>query len=133
MRTRAGLLACDPVGDLGHGPDITLAVRALVTGTMDLLARTAPLVWTVLADETARKSYEFNEGLRRDGNETLIQTLTAMQPLRPDVTPERARDVLLVLTGPQLYAQLTHDLEWSREEIEEWTVTAVLHQLFGIG
>lgn len=114
-------------------PDIVLAVRALVTGTMDLLARAAPLVWTVLADETARKSYEFNEGLRRDGYETLIQTLTAKHPPRPDVTPERARDVLLVLTGPQLYAQLARDLKWSRTEIEDWTVTTVLHQLFGIG
>ncbi len=114
-------------------PDVTVAVRTLVTGSMDLLVRAAPLVWTVLADETAREGYDFNEGLRRDGYEVLVRTLVEKHPLRPDVTPERARDVLLLLTGPQLYAQLARDLKWSRQEIEEWTVSSVLQQLFGIG
>jgi hypothetical protein len=63
----------------------------------------------------------------------LVRTLTGKHPLRPDVTPERARDVLLLLTGPQLYAQLSRDLKWSRQEIEDWTITSVLNQLFGIG
>lgn len=114
-------------------PDVVPAVRTLVTGSMDLLVRAAPLVWTVLADETAREGYDYNEGLRRDGYETLIRTLSAKHPLRPDVSPERARDVLLLLTGPQLYAQLARDLGWSRQEIEDWTVDSVLQQLFGIG
>jgi AcrR family transcriptional regulator len=114
-------------------PDVVVAVRTLVTGSMALLVRAAPLVWTVLADETAREGYDFNEGLRRDGYEVLVRTLTGKHPLRPDVTPERARDVLLLLTGPQLYAQLSRDLKWSRQEIEDWTITSVLNQLFGIG
>jgi AcrR family transcriptional regulator len=114
-------------------PEIVPAVRTLVEGSMDLLVRAAPLVWTVLGDETARQGYEFNEGMRRDGYEVLVATLSAKHPLRVDITPERARDVLLLLTGPQLYAQLTRDLKWSREEIEEWTIASVLQQLFGIG
>lgn len=35
-------------------PDVALAVRALVSATMGLLLRAAPLVWTVVGDETAR-------------------------------------------------------------------------------
>jgi len=100
---------------------------------MDLLVRAAPLVWMVLGDETAREGYEFNEGMRRDGYEVLVRTLTSKHSLRPEINPERARDVLLLLTGPQLYAQLARDLKWSREEIEEWMITSVLQQLFGIG
>lgn len=114
-------------------PEVVPAVRTLVTGSMDLLVRAAPLVWAVLADETAREGYDFNEGLRRDGYETLVEVLSAKHPLRPDMTSERARDVLLLLTGPQIYAQLARDLKWSRQDIEDWTVTSVLQQLFGIG
>ena len=114
-------------------PEVVPAVRTLVKGSIDLLVRAAPLVWMVLGDETAREGYEFNEGMRRDGYEVLVRNLTSKHPLRPEITPERARDVLLLLTGPQLYAQLARDLKWSREEIEEWTATSVLQQLFGIG
>ncbi len=114
-------------------PDVVPAVRTLVSGSMDLLVRASPLVWMVLGDETAREGYEFNEGLRRDGYEVLVRTLTAKHALRPEITPHHARDVLLLLTGPQLYAQLARDLKWSREEIEEWMITSVLQQLFGIG
>ena len=32
----------------------------------------------------------------------------AKDPLRPGLTPERARDILLLLTGPQIYAELDH-------------------------
>ncbi|MDX6318952.1 MAG: hypothetical protein QOD35_2352 [Nocardioidaceae bacterium] len=114
-------------------PEVVPAVRTLVNGSIDVLVRAAPLVWIVLGDETAREGYEFNEGMRRDGYEVLVRTLTSKHPLRPDVTSERARDLLLLLTGPQLYAQLARDLKWSRDEIEEWMITSVLQQLFGIG
>jgi AcrR family transcriptional regulator len=114
-------------------PEVVPAVRTLVNGSIDVLVRAAPLVRIVLGDETAREGYEFNEGMRRDGYEVLVRTLTSKHPLRPDVTSERARDLLLLLTGPQLYAQLARDLKWSRDEIEEWMITSVLQQLFGIG
>jgi AcrR family transcriptional regulator len=113
-------------------PDVAKAVRILVTGSMDLLARAAPLVWTVLGDETAREGYDFNEGLRRNGTEALIAMLSAKHPLSEGMTPDRARDIYLLLTGPQIHAQLTRDLKWSRVEIEEWTISSILQQLFGI-
>ncbi|HEX6198583.1 MAG TPA: TetR/AcrR family transcriptional regulator [Jiangellaceae bacterium] len=114
-------------------PDIKRAVRLLVEGTAELLERAAPLVRTVLGDETARDSYDFNEGLRRDGNEVLIRILTGKHPLRPGLTMDRARDILLLLTGPQVYVQLTRDMKWSRAEVEDWMATSVLHQLFAVG
>lgn len=119
--------------DAHDEPDVVAAVRILVTGSMELLVRAAPLVWTVLGDETARQGYQFNEGLRRDGTEILIETLSAKHPLAEGMTPERARDVYMLLTGPQIYAQLARDLKWSREDIVSWTVSAILHQLFDIG
>jgi AcrR family transcriptional regulator len=82
------------------GNDITEAVTRFVTGTMELLARAAPLVWSVLGDEGAREGYEYNEQLRRFGYAELVSVLAEKHPLRPGLTPLDARDVLLVLTGP---------------------------------
>jgi AcrR family transcriptional regulator len=113
--------------------DVSRAVRHLVEGTAELLARAAPLVWTVLGDETARSGYEFNEGLRRSGYDQLLVTLMAKQPLRDGLTEGQARDLLLVLTGPQLFQQLTGELGWSRKAYVEWATAAVLRELFGLG
>jgi AcrR family transcriptional regulator len=112
-------------------PDLSSAVRTLIDGTVELLQRAAPLVWAVLGDPTAREGYEYNEGLRRSGNEELVRILSAKHPLRPGLSPTRARDILLVLTGPQLYSQLTQDLGWTAEEVATWVTTAVLRELFG--
>ncbi len=112
--------------------DVVTGVRALVDGTVELLARAAPLVWAVLGDPTAREGYAHNEGLRRGGYEQLVRILSAKHPLRGGLTPTRARDVLLVLTGPQLYTQLTDDLGWTSTEVADWLTAAVLRELFDV-
>jgi hypothetical protein len=88
------------------------------------------LVWSVLGDEGARKRYEYSEQLRRFGYADLVSVLAEKHLLRPGLTPLRARDVLLVLTGPQLFVQYTRDLGWSAEELATWITTAVLEQVF---
>jgi AcrR family transcriptional regulator len=113
-------------------PSVTIAVRALVDGTVELLQRAAPLVWAVLGDPTAREGYDYNEGLRRTGNEQLVRMLAAKHPLRDGLSATRARDVLLVLTGPQLYAQLARDLGWTSDEVADWMNDAVLRELFEV-
>jgi AcrR family transcriptional regulator len=116
----------------GDGRDIIEAVTRLVGGTLELLSRAAPLVWSVLGDEGARESYEHHEQLRRQGYAELVSVLAGKHPLRPGLTPLRARDVLLVLTGPQLFVQYTRGLGWSTEELAAWITTAVLEQVFGL-
>ncbi len=117
---------------VSDGYGIEDAVRRFIDGTVDLLDRAAPLVWTVLGDETAREGYEHNEQLRRIGYADLVSVLTGKHPLRAGLTPLRARDLLLVLTGPQLFVQYTRDLGWSKEELTEWAIATVLEQVFGI-
>jgi AcrR family transcriptional regulator len=119
-----------PRPDDGH--NITEAVTRFVAGTLELLARAAPLVWSVLGDEGARERYEHNEQLRRFGYNDLVNVLTEKHPLRPGLTPAQARDVLLVLTGPQVYVQYTRDLDWSPAELAAWITTAILQQVFGL-
>lgn len=113
-------------------PNIDRAVRIFVAGTLDLLERAAPLVWAVLGDDTAREGYEFNESLRRNGYERIVGAFGAKHPYQPPITPDRARDILLLLTGPQVYSQLSKDMKWNRDEIEDWIVSSILQQLFGI-
>lgn len=116
----------------GDGYDITEAIGRLVTGTVELLERAAPLVWSVLGDEAARQSYERNEHLRHLGYAELVSALTEKHPLRPGLTPLKARDILLVLTGPQLFVQYTRQLGWNTKELAAWMTTAVLEQVFGL-
>jgi hypothetical protein len=98
----------------------------------ELLTRAAPLVWSVVGDEGARERYEQNEQLRRHGYAELVNILAEKHPLRPGLTPPRARDVLLVLTAPQLFVQFTRELGWSADELAARITTAALEQVFGI-
>lgn len=119
-----------PAADDGHG--IEESVRRFTDGTIEVLARAGPLVWMVLGDETAREGYEHNERLRRLGYAELIPLLTAKHPLRPGITTTRARDLLLILTGPQLFVQCTRDLGWTEGAFADWATAAVLEQVFGL-
>ena len=47
--------------------------------------------------------------------------------------PTQARDVLLVLTGPQLYVQYTRELGWTPDQLAGWLTAAVLQQVFALG
>lgn len=60
------------------------------------------------------------------------ESLPANTPCFPGLSPDRARDVLLLLTGPVLYSHLTRDMGWGREAVEQWVVATVGQQLFGI-
>jgi len=114
------------------GYDITAAVARLVDGTLELLGRAGPLVWSVLADDGVRARYEYNEQLRRFGYAELVGMLTDKHPLRPELTSTQARDILLVLTGPQLFVQYTRDLGWSPDELATWITATALEQVFGV-
>lgn len=113
-------------------PDVAAAIRGLVEGTLDVLDRAAPLVRAVLGDDTAHEGYQHNEDLRRAGNMELVRILARKHTLLPGLTEERARDVLLLLTGPVLYSHLTRDMGWPRGEVEQWVVAILGQQLFGI-
>jgi AcrR family transcriptional regulator len=112
--------------------DVRAAVAALVDGTIPILQRAAPLVWVVRADEDARATYDFNEGLRRDGNAQLIAVLAKKHPLRAGLTRARARDLLLSLTGPQQFQYLIKECGWKVADYRDWVIAALLRELFAL-
>jgi AcrR family transcriptional regulator len=62
------------------------------------------------------------EGLRRHrrGMEELAGRLASMDALQPGTEPERAADVLSMMTAPASWRQLTHEAGWTFDDAEAW-------------
>lgn len=112
--------------------DVRTAVQRLVDGTLPILERAAPLVWTIRSDEDARATYEHNETLRRAGNEILVQRLVQKHSLRPGLSMAHACDILLAFTGPHQHELFIKEFHWPKEEFRDWVVHAILRELFDI-
>lgn len=117
-------------------PDVRRAVRWVVEGAGDIVRRAAPLDLAVrVAAESDPDVARFvlgNEQLRVDGYREVVEFLRAKSELRPELTPERAADLMLLLVGPAAYRALVSERGWSHAEWVDWTATAFLEQVFGV-
>lgn len=116
-------------------PEVTQALRHLVTGVGEIMRRVTPLylVARVAADgdpDTARVM-AFNEDLRADGYREVLELLRGKAAFRLGLTLERATDLLLLLAGMDAYHVLVGSHDWSHEEWVDWTVSALAEQVFG--
>jgi AcrR family transcriptional regulator len=116
-------------------PEVTQALRHLVTGVGEIMRRVTPLylVARVAADgdpDTARV-IDFNEDLRADGYREVLELLRGKAAFRRGLTLERATHLLLLLAGMDAYHVLVGSHGWSHEEWVDWTVSAVAEQVFG--
>jgi hypothetical protein len=73
----------------------------------------------------------FHEKWRADGYREAVELLRAKAELRPGLNLERATDLLLLLTGMDVYHALVDGRGWSHEEWLDWTVSAVAERVFG--
>jgi AcrR family transcriptional regulator len=115
-------------------PGLIQALRHLVIGVGEIMRRVTPLVLVarVAADgdpDTARV-VAFHEDLRADGYREVIELLRAKVDLRPDLSHERATDLLLLFIGMDAYHVLVESRGWSHDEWVDWTVSTVAEQLF---
>lgn len=116
-------------------PDLTRALRQLVTGVGEIMRRVTPLVFVarVAADaepDTARV-VAFHEDLRAAGYREVLELLRAKAELRAGLSLDRATDLLLLFVGMDVYHVLVESRGWSHEEWVDWTVAAVAEQIFG--
>jgi AcrR family transcriptional regulator len=114
-------------------PGLDEALQILVDAVGDILARTAPLDDYIKAashDPEPARIRAHNERLRRDGWTTFVSHLAAKAPLRGDLTPQRATDLLLMLMGPASYQTLVGEYGWSPQQWSDWCRTAITQQLF---
>ena len=117
-------------------PDVRTAVRWVVEGIGEIVRQAAPLDLAVrMAAESDPDVARFvlgNEQLRIDGYREVVAFLRAKSDLRPELTPERAADLMLLLVGPAAYRALVSERGWSHAEWVDWTTTAFLEQIHGV-
>lgn len=116
-------------------PEITKALRHLVTGAGEITRRVMPLylVARVAADSDAdtARVVAYHERWRVDGYREMLGLLRAKAELRPGLDLKRATDLLLLFVGVDVYHALVHGRGWSHQEWMDWTVATAAQQIFG--
>lgn len=116
-------------------PEITEALRHLVTGAGEITRRVTPvyLVARVAADsdQDAARVIDQHEQWRVEGYREMLGLLRAKAELRSGVSPKRATDLLLLYVGPDVYHALVHGRRWSHQEWVDWTSATLAREIFG--
>jgi len=109
------------------------AIRHAVAGSTAIFERVAPLITAVRAvatDADAAAVYERQEQLRRRGYSDIVDVFAQKTPLRPDLDPRAATDILLVLLSPETYHAFVTGHGWSTRRYKTWATDAIYQQLF---
>lgn len=113
--------------------DAHRALRGFVAGTGTIAARVAPLAEVVRAaattDPDASALLADREALRVAGYRTVTGALEDRGALRAGVDAATAADILLGLTGAEVYLAFVRDRGWSHERFVDWTGTALAELL----
>ncbi len=72
-----------------------------------------------------------SEAWRADSFRVILDILCTKAPLREGLDPERATHLLLLYVGEDVYHLLVGTYRWSHEDWVDWTVAALLHEVFG--
>jgi AcrR family transcriptional regulator len=109
------------------------AMAVAVEHGVDIYVRVAPLNNAIHAaasiDPDIEEYSKSIKGARRGGMSALIESLAAKDQLRPDLTVERAADLLFVLHSHETYLGLTRDSNWSLVEYKAWLYATLCDQL----
>jgi AcrR family transcriptional regulator len=115
--------------------DITVALRAFISGSGEIIRRVTPLYFAARgaadADADAARVMAFHESGRAAGYRDSLELLRTKAEFRPGLSLERATDLLLLFVGPDVYHALVDGRGWSHDEWIDWTVAAVAEQVFG--
>jgi AcrR family transcriptional regulator len=115
-------------------PDIKRALRHLVTGSGEIMRRVTPLYFAARvaadSDADAAQVMAFHETDRAESYRALVELLRSRARLRSGLSLERAADLLLLYVGMDTYHALVDGRGWSHDEWIEWTVSAVVEQIF---
>ncbi|WNV87339.1 TetR/AcrR family transcriptional regulator [Umezawaea sp. Da 62-37] len=110
----------DPNGKLRLYATFARDVQARLAPLFSLLGAAGPEVAEVLAEA---------ERERLTGVTAFLAHLADTGLLRPGVDPVRQADVCWVLTGPQLYTQLTAIRGWDPDTYRDWLAEALVDAL----
>jgi AcrR family transcriptional regulator len=116
-----------------EAPGAAEALRHLVTGVGEIMPRVIPLNLAARASDDPELAAVMaeSEAWRADSYRVIVDILSAKAPLREGLAPERATHLLLLYVGEDVYHLLVATYRWSHEDWVDWTIAAVLHEVFG--
>jgi AcrR family transcriptional regulator len=123
----------DPAGErMRRTRDPRAVIEAIVEVNADILPRIGPLLGqmqSAIADPEIIAFVADREKLRVEGYGRLVDELMSRSPLRRGVAREKARDIMLAITIPQLSLVLIRSRGWSMDEWRNWAVQTLSDQL----
>ncbi|MCJ1674459.1 MULTISPECIES: TetR/AcrR family transcriptional regulator [unclassified Rathayibacter] len=129
--SEAGVTDQDWVAAVAAESDPERQLRQLAHHSVALAQRAAPL-WNVMA-AAAQDDPDLGEDLARQSAGRLADQQAFARlvrgPLRDDMTPEQAGDILYALASPQLWNLLALDRGWSAEQLERFLGDALTRLL----
>lgn len=103
-------------------------LRQFVRGAGAVLARAARISEVLraaaLADPEVRTIFDRHDQLQVTGYRQVVDLASSKGPLRSELTPETATDMLLTLCGDSTYVQLTNERGWTHEQATAWLADA---------
>ncbi len=103
-------------------------LRQFVQGAGPVLARAAQISEVLraaaLADPELRTISERHDQLQATAYRQVVDLAASKGPLRSDLTPETATDLLLTLCGDSTYTQLTTARGWTHDQTTTWLADA---------
>jgi AcrR family transcriptional regulator len=113
----------DPEARLRRSAAVAREIRSAQSAMFDLLRGAG-----VIAPELAKLQRD-RENLRYDRVEDVITFLQKSERLRPGLSHRRARDILWMLTGGDVYRMLVRERRWSPHKYQQWLADALVELL----
>jgi TetR/AcrR family transcriptional regulator of autoinduction and epiphytic fitness len=102
-----------------HGVDIYIRVAPL-RPALEVAAASDPDVnayWRAVAER------------RKGGMRTFVERLAELRALQPELTVQRATDVMFVINSHEVFLGLTRDSRWSVTDFKRWLYDTLTQQL----
>src|SRR3954447_5468295 len=115
----------DPEGQLRMTARNSRLVKVRIAGVLEVIRSAAPLdsdiagLWRRIQSD-----FHANQGV-------IVQSLQHKGALRPNVSAERATDILWTLNHPNLWQLLVDERGWTPEQYEAWLFETARAQLLG--
>jgi AcrR family transcriptional regulator len=110
-------------------PDPRRALAIWTDVSRSIFVRVAPIMQAVRdaagADPEMADQWETNQRQRAIAHRALAQLLADKGALRPDLSVDRATDVIFALISPELYLLLTTQCGWTPEQWQRWITDTV--------
>jgi len=116
-------------------PDAYQAVARWVAAGRTILVRIAPIMTAVRdaagGDEAMAEQWRVNQDQRATAHRMFAKLLAEKDTLKPELTVDRATDILLALNSPELFLLLTVERGWPSAEWESWITAMVADAVLG--